>query len=223
MPSGCARRCSQRCARGEAGGAGLRRRHAADLRPRLQAGARRRSPGGIAVTAVPGASAALAALVLSGLPTRPLPLRRVSAAQGRGPAQRAGRAGGGPGDADLLRDRAAGSPRLADMAAGARRPRRGGRARADQAVSRRSAAARSPSSPRTTAGRRAPGEVVGRGRPAGAPRPPRPTSPRRRAARGARDDEPARRGRRGRRRDRRAAARGLRARPGARERRRAKS
>ena len=57
-------------ARRRRGGAGadLRRRHAAGLRSRLQAG-RRRLAAGIAVTAVPGPSAVLAALVVAGLPT----------------------------------------------------------------------------------------------------------------------------------------------------------
>ena len=55
--------------RGSGAGADLRRRHAADLRSRLQAGRRsgrlRASPS----TAAPGASAALAALCVAGLPT----------------------------------------------------------------------------------------------------------------------------------------------------------
>ena len=53
---------------GRGAGAGVRRRHAAGLRSRLQAG-RRGARGGDPVTAVPGASAVLAALVVAGLPT----------------------------------------------------------------------------------------------------------------------------------------------------------
>ena len=97
-----------RLAAGRSGRAGLRCRHAADLRSRLPAGARRGARPAIAVTALPGASAVLAALTVAGPADRPFLLRRIPAAEGRprGSARIAELAAH-PGDAGAVRERAA--------------------------------------------------------------------------------------------------------------------
>ena len=115
-------------------GADLRRRNAADFRSRLSSWSPKRSPQGFAVTAAPGASAALAALCVAGLPTDrfffegflPPKQRRAAGADQR--ARRRARharllRSAGPARRDARRSRA-----RAWAAA------RGGRARTDQAA-----------------------------------------------------------------------------------------
>ena len=207
-----------RLAEGAGGRAGLGRRHAADLRSRLQAGARGAARPGFAVTAVPGASAVLAALSRRRAADRPVLLRGLPAAEAGGAAKahrrararfrrrwscsRAGRA----------------SPTaLADLAAGLGAARGGDLPRADQAArggpARRSRSARR--GLRATAPRRAARFVI-----VIAP-PRRAETPRRRARRSVAAGACARlgegRGRRGRARDRPAAPRGLSARARTRE------
>ena len=115
--------------------AGLRCRHAADLRSRLQAGARRTWPKACRSPRCPGASAALAALVLSGLPSDRflfagfLPPKEAARAPARS-SELARRAR----DFGVVRDRAAACRRARRHGGGARRPPSGGRARADQAL-----------------------------------------------------------------------------------------
>jgi 16S rRNA (cytidine1402-2'-O)-methyltransferase len=78
---------------------------------------------GVEVTSVPGPSAVTTALAVSGLPVRPVLLRGVPAAQGRGAAVAAGRAGRRAPDDGLLRVAAP---------AGRRAGRRRRRVRADR-------------------------------------------------------------------------------------------
>ena len=99
-----------------------RRRHAGDLRPGRAAGAGRRD-GGHPVEVVPGPSAAIAALVVSGLPDRPLRLRGLPAPAGVAPHPAAGRAGRRAAHDRPLRGAAPPCPH-------ARRPRRRARAAA---------------------------------------------------------------------------------------------
>ena len=94
---------------------------------------------GLAVGAVPGANAAITALVLSGLP--PLPFLMLGFPPPRQAARRAafGRirargAGGAGGDADLVRGAASAGRDAGGHGGGVRRPRRRGGARTDQAV-----------------------------------------------------------------------------------------
>ena len=77
-----------RLEQGEAVALVSRCRHAAGVRPRLQAGARGDCGGRADVVALPGPSAVLAGLALSGLALRPVSVRGLSAVQG-GRAQNA--------------------------------------------------------------------------------------------------------------------------------------
>ena len=78
-----------RLAAGERRRAGVRRRHAADLRSRLQAGARGAARPVMPVTAAPGASAVLTALTVAGLPTDRFFFEGFLPAEGRRSAARA--------------------------------------------------------------------------------------------------------------------------------------
>ena len=124
----------RRAGGGRAGGAGLRRRHAAGLRSRLSAGARGDRGRRRGVTAIPGPSAALAALSVAAC----RPTGSCSpASRRREPARRRAFRGAEAGarDADLLRGaRSRLGASLADMAAVLGRRAGRGRARADQAA-----------------------------------------------------------------------------------------
>ncbi len=89
---------------------------------------------GIPVTTLPGASAALAALVLSGLPIRPLLLRRLSAPAHGGTARRTAGVGEHPGDPGLLRVGRAAGRQPGGYGGCAGRTRRRRRPRAHQAL-----------------------------------------------------------------------------------------
>ena len=97
---------------------------------------------GIAVTSVPGPSAVLAALVVRGPADRPVFLRRLPAAQERGPARAAQRARIRAGDAGVLRIAATARRNARRSRRRTRRPAGGGRARTDQVL--RDDAARRP-------------------------------------------------------------------------------
>ena len=116
---------------------------------------------GADVTALPGASAVLAALTVSGASDRPVLLRGLPAGEGGGATHPHRRAQPHPGDARPVRDRAA-------ARGGARRPRRRTGAargrdlpRAHQAATRRCGAASSPALAREIAAAPEPrGEIV---------------------------------------------------------------
>ena len=89
---------------------------------------------GIAVTSLPGASAAVLALTLSGLPSDRFLFAGFLPRQGQGARGYAREPCGRAGDAGVLRNRAAAGASLAAIGAAAAGPRGGGGARADQEV-----------------------------------------------------------------------------------------